>query len=315
MSMIGIAMLVLAIAFLLFGASLFVQAQRRDRSAVVVEQAINPVERKLALRPDDNKAASPWQRLKESLVRFGDQFRGNRMESLLMDPADRLLLERCDMDTASGRAIYMALRLLAACVFLVLGAVFMRRPILILIGALVGFGIGLFLPKIIISMWAKRMAKRADGELPLMVDLLRLLQGIGMSTDQSLHIIAEQFRNTVPLLGHELHLANVSYNRGRSRKQSLERMVRVYDNDDLRALIRLIVQVDEHGGAVQEPLNQFGERLRQRRKARMKEASGKLSVKMTLVMMLTLLPALMLILAGPAAIALSGAVGHWTTGG
>jgi tight adherence protein C len=70
----------------------------------------------------------------------------------------------------------------------------------------------------------------------------------------------------------------------------------------------MIVQVDAHGGAVQEPLRQFGVRLREQRKMRMKELSGKLSVKMTLVMMLTLLPALMLVLAGPAVIALVGAV-------
>jgi tight adherence protein C len=55
---------------------------------------------------------------------------------------------------------------------------------------------------------------------------------------------------------------------------------------------------------VQEPLRQFGERLREQRKMSMKERTGKLSVKMTLVMMLTLLPALMLVLAGPAAISL-----------
>ena len=55
---------------------------------------------------------------------------------------------------------------------------------------------------------------------------------------------------------------------------------------------------------MQEPLRQFGDRLREQRKLRMKELSGKLSVKMTVVMMLTLIPALMLVLAGPAVISL-----------
>jgi tight adherence protein C len=40
----------------------------------------------------------------------------------------------------------------------------------------------------------------------------------------------------------------------------------------------------------------------------MKEKTGKLSVKMTVVMMLTLLPALMLVLAGPAVVSLIGTV-------
>ena len=40
----------------------------------------------------------------------------------------------------------------------------------------------------------------------------------------------------------------------------------------------------------------------------MKEKVGKLSVKMTVVMMITLLPALMLVLAGPAIISLAAAI-------
>lgn len=315
MTLMTIALIVLAAGIALFGITLLFQAQLRDRNAAAVETAINPVQRKIADTPDPDQPRSLLDPVKAWLVQFGQQFQGNRMEELLLDSTDRLLLDRCDRNTAAGRAAYMALRLLLAVIVMVLAAVSQRSVLLILIAALLGFAVGLFFPKWILSIWAKNTARRADKELPLMVDLLRLLQGIGMSMDQSLHVIAEQFRNTVPLLGHELHLANVSYNRGRSRKQSLERLTRVYDtNDDLKALVRLIVQVDEHGGAVQEPLNQFGTRLRQRRKTRMKEASGKLSVKMTMVMMLTLLPALMLFLAGPAAIALSGAIGHFSGG-
>lgn len=83
------------------------------------------------------------------------------------------------------------------------------------------------------------------------------------------------------------------------------RLREVYDNDDLRALVRLIAQVEQHGGAVQEPLQQFSDRLREQRRQTMKERIGKLTVKMTLAMMLTLLPALMLVVAGPAILSLA----------
>jgi len=72
--------------------------------------------------------------------------------------------------------------------------------------------------------------------------------------------------------------------------------------------VQLILQVHAHGGAVQEPLRQFSIRLREQRRSTLKEKVGKLSVKMTVVMMLTLLPALMLVLAGPAIIALASAL-------
>jgi tight adherence protein C len=95
---------------------------------------------------------------------------------------------------------------------------------------------------------------------------------------------------------------------GRSRQQSLRRLAESFGDEDLRSLVQLMLQVHEHGGAVQEPLRQFSVRLREQRRSALKEKVGKLSVKMTIVMMLTLLPALMLVLSGPAIIALANAV-------
>jgi tight adherence protein C len=137
---------------------------------------------------------------------------------------------------------------------------------------------------------------------------LRLLQGVGFSIDQSLQMIGEKLYIAIPVLGRELQLANSSYTRGRSRAQSLRRLSDSFGNDDLRSLVQMVLQVHQHGGAVQEPLKQFGMRLREQRRMNMKEKVGKLSVKMTVVMMLTLLPALMLVLAGPAIISLSNAL-------
>lgn len=315
MSLTAIALIVFAVAAAIYGASLFLQAHQRDRNALAVETAINPEHRKMAGSDAESGPQSTVDRTQKWLARFGDQLEGTRLEPLLLAPEDRLLLDRCDRNTQAGRATYLAIRLILALLLMVLVAAWWGDSARdIFIGGVVGLGAGVLLPKIALRMWASRAARSADDELPLLVDLLRLLQGIGMSMDQSLHVIAEQFRSTVPFLGHELHLANVSYNRGRTREQSLKRIEEVFDNDDLKALIRLIVQVDEHGGAVQEPLNQFGIRLRERRKMRMKELSGKLSVKMTMVMMLTLLPALMLVLAGPAAIALISSLGKMGAG-
>jgi tight adherence protein C len=49
---------------------------------------------------------------------------------------------------------------------------------------------------------------------------------------------------------------------------------------------------------VQEPLKLFSERIREQRKLDMKEKIGKLTVKMTGVMVMTLLPGLLVITGG-----------------
>jgi tight adherence protein C len=50
---------------------------------------------------------------------------------------------------------------------------------------------------------------------------------------------------------------------------------------------------------VQEPLTLFGQRLREGRRMGLRARIGKLTVKMTGVMVITLLPALLIVAAGP----------------
>jgi tight adherence protein C len=120
-----------------------------------------------------------------------------------------------------------------------------------------------------------------------------------LSIDQSIQVVVGDFRRVLPVLAQELEIASRQFVAGRTREQSLQRLATTYDNDDLRAVTRLIIQVDRHGGAVQEPLKQFSDRLREGRRTAMRERIGKLTVKMTTVMITTLLPALLIVTAGP----------------
>jgi tight adherence protein C len=132
---------------------------------------------------------------------------------------------------------------------------------------------------------------------------LRLLQGVGLSIDQTLHVLANEFGSVLKVMGRELSVANAQYANGRTRAQSLRRLMLISESDDIRAVVALLVQVDRHGGAVQEPLKQFSMRLREKRQAQFKEKIGKITVKMTGVMVVTLLPALLIITAGPGFVA------------
>ncbi|MNY09936.1 Bacterial type II secretion system protein F domain protein [compost metagenome] len=130
-----------------------------------------------------------------------------------------------------------------------------------------------------------------------------------MSLDQSLQIMASDFSHVLRVLGYELNLANNQYSRGRSREHSLHRLATLHKNENLRGLVSLLVQVDKHGGAVQEPLRIFSDRLREHRRSEMKERIGKITVKMTAVMVTTLLPALMIVTGGPAFLAIYRSLG------
>ncbi|RYZ08767.1 MAG: type II secretion system F family protein, partial [Comamonadaceae bacterium] len=168
---------------------------------------------------------------------------------------------------------------------------------------------GFMAPKWLLGRLAAARREQVAQELPLFVDLLRLLQGVGLSLDQSLQIMADEFAHVLRVLARELEIANRQYSQGRTREHSLQRLGTLHGNESLGNLVALLVQVDRHGGAVQEPLAQFGERLRERRRAELKGRIGRITVKMTGVMVTTLLPALVIVTAGPGFLAVIRSLG------
>lgn len=306
------ALVLLALGVGLFGiAGLWLSGQQQ-RTASTLQGALRP--REETARDSSGKPATPADKDNSArgwawLATLGERFNGGRIEAALLAPEDRLLLDQAGWHTRAGTATFLALRLLLALLCVVVAALFYTGDglsrMVVMLGAL---GVGVLLPKFALRSWASRLRRRVSAELPLLIDLLRLLQGVGFSMDQSLQTLGDKLRSAIPVLGREIQQANIAYMHGRTRQQSLRRLADSFDDEDLRSLVQLMLQVHEHGGAVQEPLRQFSVRLREQRRSTLKEKVGKLSVKMTIVMMLTLLPALMLVLSGPAIIALANAV-------
>lgn len=304
-----VALLLLALGVGLLGiAGLWLSGQQQ-RTAATLQGALRSREARTPAAPGTPAPDAPTPGRWAWLATLGERFNGGRIEAALLAPEDRLLLDQAGWHTRVGTATFLALRLLIALAGLLLAAVFYDGDGLsrvVVMGAALGAGV--LVPKFALRAWATRLRRRVSAELPLLIDLLRLLQGVGFSMDQSLQTLGDKLRSAIPVLGREIQQANIAYMHGRSRQQSLRRLAESFGDEDLRSLVQLILQVHEHGGAVQEPLRQFSVRLREQRRSALKEKVGKLSVKMTIVMMLTLLPALMLVLSGPAIIALANAV-------
>lgn len=222
------------------------------------------------------------------------------LSKALFADEDRKLMEQAGIEMARGGLVFVAWRTVLCLVLPALVLLLLQpQGLKAMVYAFLAFGLGLMLPKWYLRSKANNRRKQVVEELPLFVDLLRLLQGVGLSIDQSLHILASEFGSVLCVLSAELGLANRLYSSGRTREQSLQRLAMLGADDDMSAVVNLLVQVDRHGGAVQEPLREFSVRLREKRQANFKEKIGTITVKMTGVMVLTLLPALIVITAGP----------------
>jgi tight adherence protein C len=298
----ALAALLVALAFMLVGVQLMARARRQSRSLRTVEKTLTARVSQPAVSEDPGNRFSS---LNESAAALGKRLESGGLAESLLPAEDTKLLELAGFQNiATARARYVALRFFLALTFPVMALVIS----LLRFGAgswtrlgftlLLGFAIGYMLPKWILVRRVGARKKKAGEELPLLIDLLRLMQGVGLSVDQSLQVIVKDFGTVLPVLAHELQAATALYARGRTREQSFGRLSQDFGNDDLAAICRLIEQVDRHGGAVQEPLNRFSHRIREKRRFDLKERIGRLTVKMTGVMIVTLMPALLIVTGG-----------------
>lgn len=300
--------LLLMLLMVALGASLFMKLGRQGRSQRAVDRAL-AARGGSETRPAASvgKVAAMASAAEQAGMKLG---RSRLGDSLLADEDRRLLDLAGFRNIVQARSLFIVSRFGLAILLPLLAWLGMqfrgKEPSLLgwVMVAFFGFAIGWMLPKWLIQRRVGQRRKGANEELPLLIDLLRLLQGVGLSVDQSLHVLVGEFRLVMPTLSHELSNAIDLYARGRTREQSLARLAAGFDNDDLSAICRLIVQVDKHGGAVQEPLGRFSERLRERRQLELKARVARMNVKMTGVMVLTLLPALLIVTGGSGFVAL-----------
>jgi tight adherence protein C len=298
----ALAIGLVALALACIGLAMAWRIAKQEKNQRVVEHALYAREGGGA---SDAAERRGWAAIVAAAAGLGARWIAGRFGALLLEEEDRKLIEVGGFGrTSLARGLFVFARVILAVflplVFLLWLPVRVSENTLLnhVVVLFLGFGGGWILPKMYVRRRARHRRQQAKDELPLLIDLLRLLQSVGLSMDQSLHVIVNEFRDVMPVLSGELDVAVQAHARGRTREQSLLRLMRDYENEDISAICRLIVQVDQHGGAMQEPLHNFSERLREQRKMDMKEKTGKLTVKMTGVMVLTLLPALLIVTGG-----------------
>jgi len=304
-----ISLALLALGLMIAAGALIAVELRRARSGQVIGRALR---RDTTTQVDLNTPVEAEPRSGASDIELPFHWLDSRIGRALVADEDRRLIDRCGFASKQAQLVFLVTRLLLAFFLPVITyiagkSLLTERSVFAVLAA--AFVIGFMTPKWVLGRIAAGRRERVAHELPLFVDLLKLLQGVGLSLDQSLQIMADDFSHVLRVLGYELTFANRQYSQGRTREHSLHRLATLHGNEDLRGLVSLLVQVDRHGGAVQEPLRVFGERLRERRRSELKERIGKITVKMTAVMVVTLLPALVIVTAGPGFIAIFRALG------
>lgn len=140
--------------------------------------------------------------------------------------------------------------------------------------------------------------------LPDGLDLLVICVEAGLGLDQAFIRVSEELQIAHPELSEELHLVNLEMRVGKTRLEALRELARRTGLEDIKSLVAMLIQTERFGTSVAQSLRVHSDDLRTKRRQRAEEMAAKTTVKMVPALVFFIFPALMVVILGPALIAL-----------
>ena len=161
--------------------------------------------------------------------------------------------------------------------------------------------LGLFAPNIFLYQKAYDRSARITRELPDALDLLVISVESGLGFDAALSQVA---RNTEGPLAEEFFRVLQEMQLGTGRADAMRGLADRTDVTDLRGFITSMVQADAFGIPIANVLRIQAREMRIRRSQRAEEAAQKVPVKILFPLIFCILPALFIVILGPAVISI-----------
>jgi tight adherence protein C len=218
----------------------------------------------------------------------------------------RLNMIRAGLRGENSFEIFMGLKLFLAPVltigFLELNANLtnpMQFPVDVVLAIWV-CGFIFFVPNFWLNGKIKERQQALERALPDAMDLLVTCVEAGLGLDAAISRVAQELVLSSPLLGEELNHTFLEVQAGVTRADSFRRLAERTGVEDLRSLSAMLIQTDIFGTSVARALRIHSEGMRIKRMQQAEEKAAMVSVKMTIPLVLFILPSLIAVVMGPA---------------
>lgn len=180
----------------------------------------------------------------------------------------------------------------------VLGAVLGSASPLWMVVAGAAFGAaGFFLPDLLLHNVGLKRQERIQKDLADTVDLLVISIQAGLGFDAALAQVA---RNTTGPLAGEFQRVLQEMQIGKTRREAFQALADRVSAQDVQHFVAAIVQADALGVPISGVLGEQAGEMRTRRRQRAEEQAQKVPVKILFPLMALVLPALFIVILGPA---------------
>ncbi|MCG8710787.1 type II secretion system F family protein [Brenneria sp. 4F2] len=164
--------------------------------------------------------------------------------------------------------------------------------------------LGMLLPRISLDRMVVRRQQVIQQALPDALDLLVICTNAGLGLNSAIHRVAEEIDAVCPALADELRLTSGELQISNDTEIVLKRLAQRTGLESMNTLVNTLLQSRQYGTSITQALRILARTERTARMMRLEESAAKLAVKITLPMMLFILPTVLIVAAGPAVLGL-----------
>ena len=199
-------------------------------------------------------------------------------------------------------AVKLALMLLPTVIALLAWQFGLVAPLAgLLYGCIVGLA-GMVLPSFWLDYRVRNRHRTLRQSLPDMLDVMTVCLEGGLSVQSTIQRVGDELQFAHPVLAGELGIVQRETELGVSIDVALRRLADRTGYEGVRPLSTFIREAQRHGSDLADALRIHADMLRSQREADAEEAAQKAAVKILIPTLLLILPAVFVVLAGPAAI-------------
>jgi len=211
-------------------------------------------------------------------------------------------LIQAGFDTPTAPATYFFARVVSFVILPVLAVAFGPRNSFFVYALSIGFAVfaGWIIPMGALDRLVRQRQERIRRSVPDALDLMVVRVEAGVSLDAAILRVSREVRLAHADLAHELSVVNRKTNAGIPRDTALRALWQRTGVEELRTLVSSMIQSEKWGTSIATVLRVSAETLRRKRRQVAEKKAKQAPLKMTFPLVLFILPALFIVIMGPA---------------
>jgi tight adherence protein C len=219
----------------------------------------------------------------------------------------RMALVGAGFRSRDAIVVFTFFKMVCPVIFLIGAAIYVygldpigRGPMVDL-AAVVGAALfGSKLPDLVVKNRRQKRMESIRKSLPDALDMLVICAEAGLGSDAALKRVVAETSRKASILGEELNQTALELSFMPERRTALENLADRVPLPSILAFVNTLIQAEKYGTPLARAFKVLSQEQRNERMMRAEEKAGRLPATMTVPMMIFILPALFVVLIGPA---------------